>query len=59
VLQKWSKGWSPSPIESRLRARAVQPGGGKAAGRAEGGLSVSEGAVRRKGTLFSGVCVIG
>lgn len=38
------------PYEDRLRAGAVQPGEEKAAGRAESGLSVSKGAVRRKGT---------
>ena len=47
------------PYKDRLRAGAVQPGGGKAARRPESGLSVSEGAVRKKGTLFSGVCGIG
>ena len=35
--------------EDRLRAGAVQHGKEKAAGRAESGLSVSKGAVRRKG----------
>jgi len=36
--------------EGRLRAGAVQPGEGKALGRPGVGLSISEGAVRRKGT---------
>ena len=37
------------PYGDRLRAGAVQHGEGKAAGRAERGLSVSKGAVRKKG----------
>ena len=43
------------PYEDRLRAGAVQHGEEKTAGRPGGGLSVSNGAVR-KDRLFSRVC---
>jgi len=48
------------PYEGRLRAGAVQPGEGKATGRAESGLQYPIRGRKKEGDrLFSRACVIG
>ena len=55
--QKWSEGWSTSPMRKAERVGAVQPGQEKAPGRSSSSLTVPEGGLqgRWRGTFYKGL----